>query len=125
MKTIEGLTNVEKAKLLYQLFPEEIAGFVQFVDGMSKTIKENEQANRSKWDNGFITFDYWLQLVSEVENKIHKYGARLSKSQGLFADQLFDGLLAVYTNHCLNTYITVKQQPNKKFAAAIDLLFNP
>jgi hypothetical protein len=125
MKTIEGLTNVEKAKLLYQLFPGEIAGFVQFVDGMCSNIREHEQASRSKWDNGFITFDYWLQLVSEVQGKISKYGARLSKNQRLFADQLFDGLLAVYTNHCLNCYITAKQQPNKKFGSAIDLLFNP
>jgi len=125
MKPIEHLTNVDKAKIIFQLFPDEIPALVTFIDGMCKAIKDNEQANRAKWDNGFIDFGYWLTLLNEVEAKIQKYGIRLNKSQRLFADQLFDGMLALFTNHCIYVYTTVREHPNRKFKVAIDLLFNP
>lgn len=125
MKALDLLTNVDRAALLHQLFPGEIPAILEFVKGMCTSIKEDEQTNRQNWKNGLFTFDYWLALLNEVENKIRQYNVRLFKNHRLFADQLFVGLLACYTAHCIRVFVTVRQHPNPKFVQAFDLLFNP
>ncbi len=125
MKTLNSFTNVDKAKLLHELFPDEIPAFIEFTKGMCATIKEHEQAHRDKWENGLFGFDFWLSLINDAERKIKQYGTKLEKSSKLFSDQLFDGYLAIYSHHCLTVYTTVRQHPNRKFVVAVDLLFNP
>jgi len=123
MKTIEQLINSEKAKLLHQLFRNEIPDFITFTANTCATIKEEEQAQRANWDNGLMDFDFWLYLVNDAEKRIQQYGVKLYKSSQLFADQLFDGYGAMYMVHCLNLYTTIRQHPNRKFSLAVELLF--
>ncbi len=125
MKPLENLINVEKAKLLHELFPKEIPALLAYTGSMCLTIQEEEQLLRSKWDNGLFTVDAWLSFVKEVGNKINRYGQRLHTQSRLFADQLFDGYLALYMVHCLTLYTTLRKHDNPKFTLAIDLLFNP
>jgi hypothetical protein len=125
MKALNQLDNIAKARLLQQLFPNEIPALTDFVQGMCEAVKENEELNRAKWNNGLFTFDFWLALAGEVEQKIDRYGAKLHKNCNLFADQLFDGYLACFTIHCIVTYTVVRQHENSKFVKAVDLLFNP
>ncbi len=124
MKPIERLTNVEKANLLHQLFPAEIPAFLKFVQGMCSSIKEDEANQRQQWENGLFSFDFWLSLVNDAERKINQYGSKLATSNRVFSEQLFDGYLAMYVNHCLIVYTTRRVHPNKKFTIAIDLLLN-
>lgn len=123
MKSLDRLNNLERAALLHQLFPEAIPDLVDFIQGMCISIKEDEEMNRKAWSNGLMTFDYWLALLNQVEAAIAQYGKKLHKSHRLFADQLFDGLLACYTAYCITVYVTTKQHPNPKFTMAVDLLF--
>ncbi len=123
MKPLEDLNNVERARLLFDLFPDEITKAVDFIYNMSLTILEEEQRNRESWDNGLFTFDFWLSLVKEVRKAIEDYGTKLHRKGSLFADQLFDGYLACYSCHCLIIYVTTQQHPNQKFAAMVNILF--
>lgn len=125
MKPLENLINVEKAKLLHELFPQEIPALLAYTGSMCLTLQEEEQLSRSKWDNGLFTVDAWLSFVKEVGDKINRYGKRLHSQSRLFADQLFDGYLALYMVHCLTLYTTIRKHDNPKFTLAIDLLFNP
>jgi hypothetical protein len=125
MKAIEKLTNVEKAKLLHQLFPGEIVAFLDFVQDMCDTVQEEEKTQGLKWDDGLITFDFWLSLVNQIDRLLKKYSRKQFNSEHLFADQLFDGYLAMYMVHCLIIYTTTRILPNSKFTKAVDLLFNP
>lgn len=125
MKSLEQLVNVEKARLLHELFPQEIPALLAYADRLCMTIQEEEQLLRTKWDNGLFTVEAWLSFVKEVGNKIHKYGGRLYTQSRLFADQLFDGYLALYMVHCLTLYTTTRTHENHKFVQAIDLLFHP
>jgi hypothetical protein len=125
MKPLEKFINIEKARLLHQLFPQEIPALLDFVLGMCQTIKENEAIHRTKWDNGLFSFNFWMSLLEDVEKRSLKYGTKLHGISRLFADQLFEGYLAMYMVHCLIVYTTTRQHPNRKFALAIDLLFNP
>lgn len=125
MKPLEQLVNVEKARLLHQLFPDEIPAFLQYMQGVCENIREQEPQQRRQWDNGLFSFDFWMSLVTGAEKKLMQYNGRLHKRSSLFADQLFDGYMAVYTVHCLTLYTQTKNHPNRKFTLAVDLLFNP
>lgn len=125
MKPLEILINVEKARLLHELFPLEIPALLAYTGSLCTTIQEEEQLLRSKWDNGLFTVDGWLSLVEAVRAKIEKYGKRLHTQSRLFADQLFDGYMALYMVHCMTLYTTLRKHENPKFTLAIDLLFNP
>ncbi|WEK21324.1 MAG: hypothetical protein P0Y49_09240 [Candidatus Pedobacter colombiensis] len=124
MKTLNQFTNVDKAALLHQLFPEEIPSLIEFMQGMSESIIENEELNRDKWDNGFLSFNQWLHLAKETNTKIKENGTRMCKSTRLFSGQLFDGSIAVFTNHCIAVLITTKQHSNQRFIHAAHMLYS-
>ncbi|MBE9598695.1 hypothetical protein D3C87_299100 [compost metagenome] len=123
MKSLDQLNNLERGALLHQLFPNEMPDLLDFIEGMCISIKEDEEGNRKVWKLGLMTFDFWLSLLNQVEAAIKQYGKKLTKSHRLFTDQLFDGLLACFTIHCITVYVTLKQHPNPKFTKAVELLF--
>jgi len=125
MKSLKELNNVERGKLLHDLFPTEIPAFLEFANGMCQTIQEQKDAQRGQWNNLMFSFDLWLSLVKQTEQCIKRYKTKLHNSSRLFADQLFDGYSAIFLAHCLSVYTTIQQHPNRKFALAVDLLFNP
>lgn len=124
MKPIERLNNVEKAKLLFELFPAEIPAFITFLQSMCTVIQQDENMNRRSWnEKNLITFDFWLGLVKDIDRVLTKYGEKITKHSSLFADQLFDGYKSIFTTHCLVQYVKERTHPNNKFAQAIELLF--
>lgn len=125
MKPLEQLLNVEKGKLLFELFPEDMPAVLQYAKSMSLTIQEEQEKIHLNWQNGLMSFDLWLSLAIQAEQVINKYGRQLEKSSSLFSDQLFDGYLAAYMAHCLIQFTTISKHPNRKFCLAVDLLFNP
>lgn len=125
MKTFQELKSTDKAKLLHQLFPQEIPVILEFIKGMCAAIKEDEDRNRKNWDNAFITFDFWLELIEQAESVLSVYGTRLHTSGGLFAQHLFDGYISAFSIHCITIFIHVRQHHDQKFVKAADLLFNP
>jgi hypothetical protein len=125
MKALTQFTNVDKAALLHQLFPGEIPALLDFITGMCQAIQENEERNRAAWDDGFMSFDFWLRLLNESEALIAKKSQAMIKSRLVFSEQLFSGYTALYVNHCISVYTRVKVHPNPKFTLAVELLFNP
>ena len=125
MKPLENLTNIERAKMLHQLFPHEMPALIDYTEGVCIAIIQEEKRHRANWENGLITFDYWLSLVKQVKQNIEVYGKAMGKRSGLFAEQLFSGHLAMVMAHAMYLYTTTRQHPNHKFALAVDLLFNP
>ncbi|MBS1528406.1 MAG: hypothetical protein JST19_22355 [Bacteroidetes bacterium] len=126
MKALTDLINVEKARLLYDLFPQEIPAFVEFTKGFCRTVQEEQERYRSDWpQNHMFTFDFWLSLAVQMEQIIEKYGSRLHKSGKLFSDQLFGGwdYSFLFTIHCLTVYVTAREHDNQKFSLAVNLLF--
>jgi len=125
MKRLHQMTNVDKANALHQLFPQEIPALLDFITGMCEAIQQDKDRNRSNWDDGFMSFDYWLSLILETEYRIKKFQNRMCESNKVFAEQLFDGFTAVFASHCITVYTSVKKHPNAKFTLAVELLFNP
>jgi hypothetical protein len=123
MEPLHKFTNVAKAKLLHQLFPQEIPDLLDFISGMCLTIQEDEDRSRKAFGDGLFSFDFWLYLLRQVEQIINQKKALLQKSDKVFSEQLFEGYLACYTNHCIIVYISTRQHPDEKFTQAVELLF--
>lgn len=125
MKPLEDLINVEKARLLHEWFPQEIPALLTFTYNMCLTLLEDEQKVRSQWQNGLLTVDAWLSFIRAAKDRIDKNEKKLQTQSDLFADELFEGFIAVYMVHCITLYTTVQRHPNPKFMLAVNLLFNP
>ena len=124
MKALKYLTNADKAILLHQLFPEEIPALLEFIKNMSISLIKEQVHHRKSWDNNLFSFDQWLLLVGQTVGIIDGYGKKLHRRHRLFSDQLFDGYIACYTNHCVTVFATTTEHRNRKFIQAIQLLFN-
>ena len=125
MKPLAEMNNVEKAKLLHALFPAEMPDLIDFIEGMAETTREDGDLLRPNWDNPILSVDEWLGLAARVSEAIKENKVKITRNRQVFSDQLFDWLLALFTNHCITTYTTVREHPNPKFTLAVQLFFHP
>lgn len=123
MKSLKQFNNVDKAGLLFQLFPEEIKSLVDFMGLMALTILEDHERGRTKWNSSLFTFDKWLEVVQDANDRIAKYGEKLYSNKRLFTDQLFDGDAAHFAVHCIMVQVTTMQLLNVRYVYAIRMLF--
>ncbi|QEM03071.1 hypothetical protein DIU31_005875 [Mucilaginibacter rubeus] len=125
MKNLRNLTNTDKAKLLYELFPEEIAPLLDRIQAVCADLKTNQDEHRKTWDLGLMTFDMWLQLSEQVDERIRKYRPNLVKSSKVFSEQLFGSFdyTVLFVNDRIIKYAQHDSE-DKKFTLAVDLLFN-
>jgi len=124
MKAITEFNNVDKARVMFDLFRNEIPEFITYAQTIAETIKRDKEQLIANWNNPFLSYHQWFELSERVAGAIKKYGNKLTKSGSLFADQLFDGYLAIFSNHCLEQYGANKAQ-SLKFKLAIDLFYLP
>lgn len=123
MKTLAQLNNVERAKILFELFPREIPAFLEFQKAITDNLVRDPDQLKDKWENLFFQFDFWMRLVSDTQVILNKYGHKLGKSSRLFADQLFDGYNALYSAHSLHQYIQHGEPEDARFIHAVEVFF--
>jgi hypothetical protein len=124
MKTIGMLTNVEKAKTIFDLFKDEIPAFLEYVQVIADKVVKERKELITNWNNPFLSYHQWLNLAEQVNHIIKRQGKTLVKSANVFSEQLFGGYLALFTNHCLEQYGLHKAQ-SPKFTHAISLFYLP
>ncbi|MHB8205952.1 hypothetical protein [Mucilaginibacter sp.] len=124
MKTIEQLTNVDKAKLMFDLFKNEIPDFLEYTQSMDERISKDKEELIANRNNPFLSYQQWLSLSEQVVAAIKRYGKSLAKSGNVFAEQLFSGYTAIFTNHCLEQY-GLHHAKSLRFARAIQLFYLP
>jgi hypothetical protein len=123
MKPLNKLSNVERAKLLFELFPEEMPKFISFIRGLTQAIIQDPSKLRSKAIDQIHTTEFWQELVSNAKRRLDQYGNKLAKRSRLFSEQLFDGYDSIYAGYCLHQYIIKDEGLNRKFRNAVILLF--
>ena len=125
MPALYKMSNVHKAKLICELLPDEIPGFLDFTKLLCNTITADPDGLCKRWDLNLIIGPYhWISYATETNRIIDDYGSKLAKSPKMFSDQLFDGMLALYTVHCLQQYAK-QETTSAKFKLACDLIFSP
>lgn len=88
MKALNEYTNTDKAKLLHGFFPQEIPKLLNAIEAFCADFRENKEAHREAWKNGFLAFDFWFRLSEETANLIKQYRVDMLKSSSVFANQL-------------------------------------
>ena len=123
MKPLAQLNNAERAKLLFEWFPQEVPDFLVFQKAITENLLRDPAQIKDHWQNQFFTAEFWLKLAAIANKVLDKYKARLAGSSRLFSDQLFDGYVALYSAHCLHEYIKYNKQEDPKLTTAVELLF--
>lgn len=123
MKPLNKLNNVEKGKLLFELFPEEMPMLVAFIKEFTQSMINDPVKLKEKPINLIHTTEFWKGLVDDTKRKLDLYGNKLSKRSRLFSDQLFDGDNSLYVCYCLYEYLRSDNYTNRKFRYGVLLLF--
>ena len=124
MKAINQLTNTDKAKLLHELFPDEIPALLEDIQAVCTHFKDNREAFAKTWDFGLMTFDMWLQLAEQADKPIDKHRRNMIKSSKVFSEQLFHSFdyTVLFVNDRLIKYAEGKSE-NDKFKLVVTLLY--
>ncbi|WP_179412666.1 hypothetical protein HDF19_13070 [Mucilaginibacter sp. E4BP6] len=124
MKAINQLTNTDKAKLLHELFPDEIPALLEDIQAVCAHFKANREAYAKTWDFGLMTFDMWLNLAEQADKLINKHRTNMVRSSKVFSEQLFHSFdyTVLFVNDRIIKYAEGKSE-NSKFKLAVDLLF--
>src|SRR4051812_30173378 len=102
MKPLNKMNNVEKGKLLFELFPEEMPVLIAFIKEFTQSIVDDLAKLKVKPIDQIHTTEFWQGLVNDAKGKLDLYGNRLAKRSRLFSDQLFDGCNSLYACYCLH-----------------------
>ena len=123
MNPLTKLSNTERARLLFELFPDEMLKFLQFIIEFTNTIIANPNTLKNEAIDHIHTTEFWQELANNAKSKLDQYGNELAKSSKLFSEQLFDGYNSIYAGYCLHRYIIHARSVNSKFKNCVLLLF--
>ncbi len=79
MKSLEQQTNVHKARLLHELFPDEVVAVLQYTKEMCTLTDKGKDTIQADWKNGLLTADFWFTLSNNANRTIEKYGNKLKR----------------------------------------------
>lgn len=118
MKSLEFLTNVERAKLMFELLPNEIPDLLQTMDRVVDTVLQQTAYLHNTWSNPLLSASQWIRLADSVREELshnhHKY-----KTAKRFSESLFDGYLAFFSRHCVDIHAQDCESPRFKALAAL------
>ncbi|TCD03218.1 hypothetical protein [Pedobacter psychroterrae] len=123
MKSIKQLDNTAKAKLLHELFPEEVKPFIEHLKQVCSDFEEHQQQYRESWDFGFFSFDEWLSLSRQTMKRIETFEFNMLRSSKVFSDQLCFNLQALFVNDRIIKYAD-KISVNEKFKLMVQVLYH-
>ena len=115
------LTNTDKAKLLHELFPEEMPLLLDDIKGFCADFITFQESYRKNW-SGIMHFDLWLSFAEEIKKLICKRRIPMLKSSRIFSEQLCFSYAVLLVNDRIIKYAE-KRSENLKFKQAIDLLY--
>ncbi|WP_426477526.1 hypothetical protein ACP3T3_20245 [Chryseobacterium sp. CBSDS_008] len=122
MKALDKMSNIDRAYLLAQLFPEDLKQLTDFIKQEADLYTVKKAYVYSQWTDGLITAEFWYRLVENCTRICSSNGTRLYRNPRTFRDQLFDGYDALFS---INALIHFTEQPecSKKLKYAIYCLF--
>lgn len=122
MRALSVLTGSEKARLLHDLFPNEIPLLLEDISLFCGDFKAEKEKYREKWNSGFMSFDYWQSLAEETAGIIKKHGFNMKKSSRVFSDQLYFTYTSLFVTDRIIKYAE-QHSKDEKFKLVVQALF--
>lgn len=122
MKPVTQLDNTAKAKLLHELFPEEVKPFIDHLKQVCLDFDQRQQQYRESWNFGFFSFDEWLSLSRQTMQRIEKFEFNIVRSSKIFSDQLCFNHQALFVNDRIIKYAS-GISTNEKFKQMVQVLY--
>lgn len=115
-----SLTYEQRAKSLFNQYPDEIKRFVPFMQQLCNSRKFIRKSPLT------IIEDYlWKWHVEEIQTILNANTDILAKNDEEFANQLFYLLRACVTAHCLFNYIKKYQKSlSENFPLQVEVFFH-
>ena len=123
MNRLTQLDNTAKAKLLHELFPEEIPALVENIKSVCSAFEQGQDEYRATWDFGFFSFDEWLSLSRQTAERVAKFEFNIIRSSKVFSDQLCFNLQALFVNDRIIKYAD-QVSTNEKFKLMVQVLYH-
>lgn len=125
MKRLELINNIERARIMHMLFPDEMLDLIGCIDEISKEVIQTADEIRSTWSNKAITADFWIRLATKIQRRIVLYGDKLVRQNNRFSEELFDNYLAIFSAHCIHAYAGKSDNVHFKAIATLFFGYNP
>ncbi|REC62265.1 hypothetical protein DRF65_11165 [Chryseobacterium pennae] len=122
MKPLDKMSNLDRAYLLAQLFPDDLKQLTEFIKTEVERFTEKKECVYSQWTEGLITAEFWYRLVDNCKRTFANNGTRLYRNPRTFRDQLFDSYDALFSINAL-IHFTEETACSKKLKYAIYSLF--
>lgn len=123
MKPLDTLNNSEKARLIADLFPNEINLFLDDLKAFCIDFRERKEEFARNYSTGMVPFDYWQHLSAETDALLNRHMNSMKRSSKVFADQLYFSQTSLFVNDRIIKYAQRISQ-NEKFKTAIKLFYN-
>lgn len=123
MKTFKTFTNTDKAKLLHDLFPEEIPALLNEIQRVCAEFQKHKEKYAKDWDFGLMTFEMWLYLSEQANEIITRYRFNMVRSSRVFADQLCFTHAVLFINDRIIKYAEGVSK-NEAFKLAVKMLYS-
>src|SRR5450432_3762363 len=121
MQPLINLTNADRAKLLFQLFPGEIPAFIVFEKIYAEILIRDQKQIEKEWknDKGPFTFEFWLSMAQDAIKTIEENDTEIATRSSRFSFLLFEGFNCFFTMDSLRQFARSGKCTNPKFIKAI------
>jgi hypothetical protein len=123
MKPLNKLSPIERAEFLFELFPDEMPGLVEFSKELTQSIIDHPEKMKAS-PNLLHSTPFWFELVNKASRKFETFGTRLATTSTLFSHELFGKYEHIYASYCLHQFMLSENCTNRKFRDTMMLLFS-
>ena len=124
MKALYKMDDLDKANLLFALFPEQLTNIQNTINEQCNFYMTYESEIRKVWNaKGFLTVNFWYNLVYSASDNLQRNKGHIWKKPKSFADFFFDGNDSIFTKDCLNEYAE-SEDCDWYLKKAINMLFD-
>ncbi len=124
MKSLQDMTNTDKAKLLVTLFPEHMQPLADAIKAGSDYVLKNQDLLREEWSNPIITAKFWIDIALDISGVMNSFRHDIGKSRIRFSENLFFAYRALFSIEYILRYAGATQG-NTPFRLAVQMLFEP
>lgn len=116
------MTNIQRGRLLHQLFPEQIPALLQF--SKDTCVDPEVSVGPVLMDAGYTIMEF-QEKADIIYSLIEKYGFRMQKSRKVFSEILFAPDTIDVISDLIVRYAQSEHCSDPKFICAVELLFIP